>query len=66
MAGCASDWPLICMISNKGSFAAWRFAYRALIGPPINSFSENIQPFETLELCGIAKHSIPCARNASR
>ena len=36
------------------------------MGPPSNSFSENIQPFETLELCGIAKTSIPCCRRPSR
>ena len=64
-AGCVSEVPLTCVISTMGSLRMRSSAYSLVNGLPNESFNANIKPSEPLELCGIAKLSIPSSRNLS-
>ena len=64
-AGCVSDVPFTCVISTIGSLRILNSAYSLVNGFPKESFKANIKPSDPLELCGIAKLSIPSSLNLS-
>ena len=62
-AGCVSDAPLSCWISDSGSLFTRDCAHAASIGRPLLSTSSgNMTPSERFALCEIASSSLPALR----